>query len=190
MLESLGRYYSFVISGRVSKLFSLELFFALAFSAAIVSLRLVPSAQSDLVAVPLPELAKALGTYGALGMSTCLTTLALATRWTSSEFNDFYRFSSSRENQLESYSTLLFKLSWTAISHWFALLFGLVVSLATPKNWVLVSGDSGAANSSLLSAMIVFIFVYCITSFFSVLLQVSTLCMIRKEFMDQSNRKE
>lgn len=189
MLESLGRYYSFVISGRVSKLFSLELFFALAFSAAIICLRLVPSTQSDLVAVPLPELAKALGTYGALGMSTCLTTMALATRWTSSDFNDFYRFSSSRENQLESYSTLLFKLSWTAISHWIALLFGLVVSLAAPANWKLVSSGSDSEYVPLLGAAIVFVFIYCVASFFSVLLQVSTLCMIRKEFADKNSRE-
>jgi ABC-type Mn2+/Zn2+ transport system permease subunit len=190
MLENLGTYYKIVLSGRFSKLLSLEFFLSVAVSIAVVFVRYNPSTQAEIIQIQIADLARALGTYGALGMGTCLTTLALAARWTSGDFNDFYRSTGKGDNQLASYSTLLFKLSWTAISHWFALLLGLTASLVVPKDWELVSGGIQNAYSSGVGAAIIFSFVYCISSFFSVLLQVSVLCMIRKEFMDQSTRQE
>jgi|GEM_PF-5317736 len=188
MLEILRLYFSRVLARQASQLLSWELFAALAVSGAIVAAKYAPSGQLASVQIPLAEFTKLLGTYGALGMGTCLTTLALAARWTSGDFNDFFRSSAATDSRMASYSALLFKLSWAAISHWLALLIGLLGSLFAPRTWLLIPRSDDPIVASWCGPALVFVFCYCVMSFLSVLLGVSVLCMIRKDFMDGSSQ--
>jgi len=188
MLDILRLYFSLVLARQASKLLSFEFFAALTVSSAVVAARYAPSGQLAPVQIPLAEFTKLLGTYGALGMGTCLTTLALAARWTSGDFNDFFRANAASKNRMASYSALLFKLSWTAISHWLALLIGLLGSLFAPRTWLLIPKGADPIVASWCGPAVVFVFTYCVMSFLSVLLGVSVLCMLRKDFMDGSSR--
>jgi hypothetical protein len=189
MLEIIQLYFSRVLAGRLSKLLSIELFVALAVSAAAVAAKYAPSGQLASVEIPVSEFTKLLGTYGALGMGTCLTTLALAARWTSGDFIDFFRTTAANRDRLASYTDLLFRLSWAAISHWLALLFGLLGSLFIPRPWLLIPRSEDPIVASWCGPAVIFVFAYCVMSFLSVLLGVSALCVMRKEFMDGSSRK-
>ena len=184
MLDNILSYCKFVLYGRLWSLASLELFLAIAACSTVVALRFSTFDLSKSAQVSLVDVAKLLGTYGALGMGTCLTTLALAARWSSSDFNNYFRATVSSGDQWASYSALLFKLSWAALSHWFALMAGLFISLFTPPAWMLLPRNNDPLASAVLSGTVVFLFTYCVMSFLSVLLGLSVLCMIRKTFKD------
>lgn len=182
MLHLLHLFFKHVVAGHVLKLLSLEFFAAMAIAAAAAAAR-----SQDVAAggpdVPLAEFAKVLSTYSALGMTACLTTMALATRWASGDFGAYFRERAAGVERIADYSALLFKLSWTAFTHWAALLAGLVGSLLVPKDWSLLEPGGGIA-AAWCGAASVFLFSYCIMLFLSVLLGVSVLCMIRKDFME------
>jgi hypothetical protein len=188
MLEIIRSYIVFVLAGRVRSLFSLELFIAISVSATLVIAVFVKADAKTVISVPLGDFSKVVGTYGALGMSTCLTTLALAARWSSNDFNDYFRVTARAGNRWASYSSLLFKLSWAAITHWITSMTGLLVSLFARPTWTLIPLTHEDSTGLVASILVVFLFTYCVMNFLTALLGVSVLCMIRKEFMDVTTR--
>lgn len=194
MLEILKSYFSIVLYGRFRSLLSTELLVAVCIGMFVLSLKFSqaedPGSKSlaeSLPQIPVSDFAKLLGTYGALGMGSCLSTLALATRWSSGDFNMFFRESATAGEQWASYSGLLFRLSWAALSHWLALMSGLVISLFSPEDFFLIPSSDSNILIWLLSAFLISLFVYCVMTFLSALLGLSVLCMIRKSFMDGEN---
>jgi len=187
MLAIIKNYCRFVLAGRLWFLFSFELFLAIAVCFTVVAVRFSTFDLSGSVLVSLVDAAKLLGTYGALGMGTCLTTLALAARFSSSDFNEYYRQNVSDPNPAipwASYSELILKLSFAALSHWLALMAGLFISVFTPPDWRLLPRTNDPVISTVLSGTVVFLFTYCVMNFLSALLGLSVLCMIRKNFQD------
>ena len=187
MLEIMRLYISRVLMGQVSRLLSLELFTAVAVAIAVISAKYATTNPFIDVDVPLLDFAKVLVTYGALGMSACLTTLALAARWTSGDFNEFFRENAAGRDRKSCYSAMLFQISWTAITHWLAFVIGLIVSLLTPKKWLLLPHSGGSDAETYCGVLGIFVATYCSMLFLSTLFAVSTLCMIRKDFMDRAD---
>lgn len=184
----LGEYVRTVLRGRLLGLLSLELGLSIAVGVAVYFMQYAPPGRYDSATLPLAEFTKVLGTYGALGMGTCLTTLTLAARWTNADFIDYFRENTSNSGKYGSYSSFLFQLSWAAIVHWLALLVGLMGTLFSPATWSLVPRNAGTIGESCCGPAVCFLFTYCIVNFLSVLLGVSCLCFLRKEYMDNADR--
>lgn len=194
MLEVIQLYYTKVLIGRIRSIFTgPEFFVSLAVFLVVVSIMYTRSAEAnsqvmviDLPSIPVAEFARLLATYGALGMGSCVTTLALATRWSSADFNDFFRENAATGTNWASYSGFLFRLSWASLAHWSALMSGLLVALFAPPTWLMVPQKGDLAIGGFVSAALLSLFVYCVMCFLSAILGLSVLCIIRKNFSDNN----
>lgn len=186
MFSILHDYFFNVAYGNLRKVVSFELLFSffVAFFLAISPYKPEIKIKEDIFSIV--DLAGLLRTYGAFGFGVCMTTLTFATRINVSGFSEHMWNQDAKTDSIQDFPLLIFKLSWTALVHWFALLFSSITCVFAAEDWFFPNPDNSVLVS-ILGGGLVFLFCYCALLSLTVLLSIATLCLFRTDFQEKKD---